>query len=262
LEFYERAIALEPNDARLLYERDLLFERSGVSDSTRLSHLDSARVVVDSRDDLLIRHSLLLASAGRASEAKSLLLARPLHPWEGGEGLAILAWEAASVAVARRYLAEGRPEDAHNAAVVGLTIPPSLGEARLDGASVADVLVAIGDSLLALGRADEAESAWTSAAHETPSVPLKLFWNGVALLRLGRESEAREVAARLDGIAEDEGRSKIADYFATSVPTASLFGGKDLSAAIRVESVRALASSLRTIEAGAGLGRAIGRGIA
>ncbi|MBO0984555.1 DUF5107 domain-containing protein [Rathayibacter sp. SD072] len=109
---YLRARELAPDDARILYELDQLAARLGHGD--RLERLDRELPLVLSRDDLTVGYAELLTSAGRAAEALDLLESRRFQPWEGGEGRALAAWDAARTALG---LPLGTP-------------PASLGEAR------------------------------------------------------------------------------------------------------------------------------------
>ncbi|TXK18896.1 DUF5107 domain-containing protein [Homoserinibacter sp. GY 40078] len=111
---YEQAISLAPHDARLLFELDQLAARTGRSAADRLERLDAARELVLTRDDFTIEYLDLLIAEGRAAEAFEVLARRPFHPWEGGEGRALAAWDAARAAL-------GLPQ---------VDPPPTLGETR------------------------------------------------------------------------------------------------------------------------------------
>lgn len=112
--YYEKAVRVAPDDARLRYEQDQLAARLGHSAADRLARLRGIEPLVLSRDDFTIEYVGLLIAGGRADEALDILGSRPFHPWEGGEGRAIAAWDAALEAL-------GLPP----------TEPPaSLGEAR------------------------------------------------------------------------------------------------------------------------------------
>ncbi len=113
-ELYARAVALAPTDARLRYEADQLAARLGDPVADRLARLRAVERIVLTRDDFTIEYVTLLIAAGDATRAYEILVSRPFHPWEGGEGRAIAAWDAALEAL-------GRP----------ITDPPAnLGEAR------------------------------------------------------------------------------------------------------------------------------------
>jgi len=111
VDFYERALALAPDDARLWYESDQLWKRLDRPVAERLARIPSSAL---HRDDLAVEVAELLTSLGRPDDAVSLLLSRPFAPWEGGEGRALAAWDNANAALGN-----------------GLVDPPaSLGEAR------------------------------------------------------------------------------------------------------------------------------------
>lgn len=113
-ELYERAVELDPTDARLRYEQDQLALRLGHRPEDRLASLKEILPTVLTRDDFTIAYLGLLIDAGEADEALAILQTRSFHPWEGGEGQALAAWDAAHAA-----LGLGQQEP-----------PASLGEAR------------------------------------------------------------------------------------------------------------------------------------
>ena len=89
------------------------------------------------RDDLDRRDLHLMISDGRGRGGPPDPGRRRLHPWEGGEGQALLAWDRAHSlpALARWPAAEPRHAVGHLRAA--LAPPPSLGEARHPLASTA-----------------------------------------------------------------------------------------------------------------------------
>lgn len=113
---YEQAVALAPDDARLRYEQDQLAARLGHTNPERLAHLEPVRHLVLTRDDLTIEYVGLLTACGRAQEALDVLTTRRFHPWEGGEGRTLAAWDAARDALGLPLadppanLGEARPE--------------------------------------------------------------------------------------------------------------------------------------------------------
>ena len=229
---YAAARSAAPDDARLLYEADELAARSGRSAEDRLRELDERPDLVADRDDLTLNRVGLLLDLGRDDEARAVLRARRFQPWEGGEGIALAAWDRAALALARRSLAAGDPVAAADAVEAALHAPDSLGEARHPLATTADLHLVLGDALAELGRASSAESAWRTAAAATgdftdmATAPFteRSAWSIVALDRLGRRDEARQ---RLDDFARYTDDLALApaevDYFATSLPTMLLF---------------------------------------
>lgn len=112
--YYQQAFGAAPDDARLLYELDLLADLLGHPVAERLSTLESNLPLVERRDDLAVRYATLLTVTGQADAALAWLESRPFQPWEGGEGAVLAAWDAARAALG---LPVGDP-------------PSSLGEAR------------------------------------------------------------------------------------------------------------------------------------
>jgi tetratricopeptide (TPR) repeat protein len=111
VEYYERALEIAPGDARLWYESDQLWKRLDRPAADRLARIPESAL---RRDDLAVETAELLTELGRPDDALALLLSRPFAPWEGGEGRALAAWDAANAALGN-----------------GLVEPPaSLGEAR------------------------------------------------------------------------------------------------------------------------------------
>ncbi len=100
------AVAAAPDDARLRYEQDQLAIRLGQAASERLPRLRPVEALVLSRDDFTIEYLKLLLDAGEAARALEILMTRSFHPWEGGEGQAIAAWDAA---LAANGLPQSRP---------------------------------------------------------------------------------------------------------------------------------------------------------
>lgn len=91
---YEEAVAADPTDARIRYEQDQLAIRLGQGPAERLSRLQDVEDLVLSRDDFTIEYVTLLLADGQASRALEILTTRSFHPWEGGEGKAVAAWDA------------------------------------------------------------------------------------------------------------------------------------------------------------------------
>jgi len=96
---YERAVAAAPSDARLRYEQDQLAIRLGQGEQERLARLRPVEDLVLTRDDFTIAYVRLLVANGDAERAHEILLSRRFHPWEGGEGQAIAAWDATRAAL-------------------------------------------------------------------------------------------------------------------------------------------------------------------
>ena len=103
-ERYADAFALDPTDARVLFEADQLDKKMGVAPAERLARLARHMHLVDQRDDLTVEYVTLLNLTGRHDEALARLLARTFHPWEGGEGKVTGQYVTALVELAKGCL--------------------------------------------------------------------------------------------------------------------------------------------------------------
>ena len=96
---YQRAVDLAPGDARLRYEQDQLAVRLGHAAGERMARLEPIEQVVLQRDDLTVEYLGLLLATGQPQRAHQILLTRSFHPWEGGEGRTLAAWDATLAAL-------------------------------------------------------------------------------------------------------------------------------------------------------------------
>ncbi|MDR2347170.1 MAG: DUF5107 domain-containing protein [Bifidobacteriaceae bacterium] len=230
--YYLRAVKAAPGDAELLSESDQLAARLGLTAAERLARLAARPEQVAARDDLSAAQADLLTAVGRPQEAAELLVKRDFHPWEGGEGVVLGVWERTQLALARAATAEARHGDALGHIEAALDAPANLGEARHTLAGAADLHLARGDALAALGRREEAEAAWEAAAAQRSDFQDMTTWGyseksydaALALRRLGRAGEAAELLAGMERFADELGSGPAGiDYFATSLPTMLLF---------------------------------------
>jgi len=229
---YETAIDLAPDDARLLFESDQLWKRTGRSVADRLGRLDARRNLVAGRDDLCVEYAHLLVSAGRPLEAMELLRGRRFQPWEGGEGQVLQCWERTLLALAESEVHAGDGARALAHLDEALDPPSFLGETRHPLASPAHVLLALGDALAAVEDATAARQAWQAAAAAagdfTRMSPTAYSENTYFSILAARRLEDEDRAAALvGGLAEHartlQGTPARIDYFATSLPTLLLF---------------------------------------
>lgn len=217
------------SDARLVFERDELSVRSGVSASDRLAILEQTPELLARRDDLALRHVTLLLDAGRADEAWHILRTRSFRPFEGGEGRVIAAFDRAAVALARQLI-QTDPHAAADLLESGFTPPAHFGEGRHPAEPPVERAVVWGEALHEAGNPGAARKAWRQAVTPTPLAVAPrpaddaTYWRGIAHLHLGELTEAdaaftalveRAVALRQD--------PDPVDYFATSLPALTLF---------------------------------------
>jgi len=229
---YERAVEANPNDARLVYERDQLWKRIGVSPKERLTELLKHPKAVEDRDDLTLELASLYCLTDQPEQAIERLEARDFAPWEGGEGIALGLHSRSHALLAAKLLKQGHSQEAVNEAKVALDTPANLGEARHLLSNCSDLWFLLGETLKANGNEQEAAEYYRKAANfrgdfQEMSVKRfseKTYFQAMSHRRLDKDVEAtqqlKELLQYSKGLEQEE--AKI-DYFATSLPTMLLF---------------------------------------
>lgn len=252
--YFQRALALSPHDPRLVFERAILASLRGEPAEEQLAAIERHNRSVFRRDDLTILYVNLLIDAGRAEEALDIMSTRNFQPFEGGEGLALEAYDRAAVHHARTIMKDD-PAGALALLTEGIDAPRNLGEGRHPGHSMAERFVALGDAWERSGNTEAAAVAWGRAceqntpltADSAPPVPAD-YWKGIAHTRLGRHTEAESIWQNLEARADElESAPDAPDYFATSLPELLLFETDTAAARSgRVNHLRSLAAYGRT----------------
>ncbi len=244
LECMEKAFALNTEDARILMELDQLYKRLGYDHARRLENLGRYRSLVESRDDLVLEEATLLNQCGRYDEAKAKIDSRKFHPWEGGEGKVSGQYQLCRLELAKLSLGKGENDRAIELLEECLVYPHNLGEGKLYGAQENDFYYFLGCAYSAKGLADKAREAWEKAT-EGPQEPVaamyyndakpdKIFYQGLALRRLGRDAEANGRFYRLLNFGKQHLFDDVRmDYFAVSLPDLQIWDG-DLNVSNRI----------------------------
>jgi tetratricopeptide (TPR) repeat protein len=232
LKMYRTAMDRDPDDGRIVTELAQLLGKTGASSTDRLELLETHKDLLSPRDDAMVELALLYNETGSPEKALELLIGRSFHPWEGGEGKVLRQYVRAHLALGKRALADGNPETAIKHFERAMETPDELGEKFHPLQAKADVLFWQGEALRALGRNEEADQRYTSAAEESGDFEQMAvaefseltYFRALSLERLGRKKEAQGVAHRMKEYTEAEKQipAKI-DYFATSLPNLLVF---------------------------------------
>lgn len=225
----EAAYALDPSDSRVLMELDQLYKRLNRPHDERLALLDEHRTAVADRDDLYLEYATLLNQTGRYEEARAMIDRRKFHPWEGGEGKVPAQYQLARTELAKQALAEERWQDAAALLEACLIYPHNLGEGKLRGAQENDFHYWLGVAYAGMGDperaaqcftlASEGQNDPTDARYYNDQKPDKIFYQGLALLQLGRMDEAQSRFNKLIAYGEKHLFDTVKiDYFAVSLP--------------------------------------------
>ena len=229
IEYMERAFRLDKTDARVLMELDQLYKRVRRSHAERLAFLQQYPELIAQRDDLVLEEITLLNQTGEYEKAKTLLDAHIFHPWEGGEGKVPGQYQFARVELAKKALEAGNYSQAIPLLEECLEYPHHLGEGKLHGAQENDFYYFMGCAYEGLGQSDKAAECWeqaivgptepAAAMYYNDAKPDKIFYQGLALLKLGRMDEANGRFHKLTSYGEKHLFDKIKmDYFAVSLP--------------------------------------------
>lgn len=231
---YGKAVALAPDDARVFYEYDQLLKRIGRPPAERLTALEERPHLVRQRDDLVVEHATLLNLLGQHDAALEMLTSRNFHPWEGGEGKVTRQYVQALIGIAETHLREGRAQAALDALGMAGKYPENLAEGKLFGMTENDIHFLRGVALFKMDRQEDAGRAWELATRGTKEPasawfyndqpPELIYYQGLALEKLGRTAEARE---RFEALV-DHGENHMEDtpeidFFAVSLPDFLIF---------------------------------------
>jgi tetratricopeptide (TPR) repeat protein len=238
------AFALDPGDARVLFELDQLDKKLNRAPAERLARLEQYADLVAQRDDLTIERVTMLNLLGQPAAAFQLLMERTFHPWEGGEGKVTGQYLASLIEMAREHIRQGQYTEAIARLEQAQTYPPNLGEGKLYGAQENNIFYELGRAYAGLGADKQAQAAFvrastglsdpTSAIFYNDQPPDMIFYQGLARQRLGQAGAARAIFQKLI----DYGQAHIddhvqMDYFAVSLPDFLVFD-EDLSLRNRI----------------------------
>ena len=228
VEYMERAFRLDESDARMLMELDQLYKRLKRPYQERLDFLQKYPQLIQQRDDLVLEEITLLNQLGHYEEAKAKLDAHKFHPWEGGEGKVPAQYQLCRIELAKQRLSESGGE-AVRLLEECLVYPPHLGEGRLYGAQENDIYYYLGVAYDGLGQKEKARECWeqatkgpqepVAAMYYNDAKPEKIFYQGLALRKLGRDDEANGRFYRLINYGKQHlYEHQTMDYFAVSLP--------------------------------------------
>ena len=230
----EKAFHLNQRDARILMELDQLYKKLVVPIEKRLSLLEQHPELVKSRDDLYLEKITMYNLTGREEEALELLLNRNFHPWEGGEGKVTGQYLYSHIELAKKAINNNEFAIGVSHLTALETYPQNFGEGKLYGAQENDINYWLGCAFEGLGDNEKAVVFWEKASlglsepaaamYYNDQQPDKIFYQGLALLKLGRKNEANTRFTTL----LDYGKKNLSvpfkmDYFAVSLPDLLIF---------------------------------------
>ncbi len=229
LEYMERAFSLDETDARVFMELMQLYRKTLKPAQERLEIIEKHLDLVAQRDDLLLDHITLLNLDKQYAKAKELLDSHIFHPWEGGEGKVSGQYQICRVELAKQALADNKADEAIELLSECLEYPHHLGEGKLHGAQENDFYYFLGQAYAMKGELQKAQECWekategpqepAAALYYNDAKPDKIFYQGMALLALGRQGEANGRFYKLVNYGKQHiFEHQVMDYFAVSLP--------------------------------------------
>lgn len=225
----EAAFALDTTDSRILMELDQLYKKLGRSVDERFALLSKYPEAINYRDDLYLELVTLHNLKGNYKQALDLIMKRKFHPWEGGEGKVTGQYLLAHTELAKEAMASKNYTKALEHLTATEIYPHNLGEGKLCGAQENDIFYWKGCVYEGYGDIIKAHECWAIASDglSEPSAamfyndqqPDKIFYQGLALLKLGRFNDANGRFNKLKDYGEKHIFDKVKiDYFAVSLP--------------------------------------------
>ncbi|HKI45111.1 MAG TPA: tetratricopeptide repeat protein, partial [Balneolales bacterium] len=230
----EAAFALNTNDARVFFELDQLYKKQGKSPEERLKMLNDHLALVEQRDDLYLERVMLYNLQGNYRKAAELLATRHFHPWEGGEGKVTGQYVLSHVQLGREYLGNGDYVKTIDELKEAQVYPENLGEGKLTGTRennihyyLACAYEEMGEDEMAgfhLNKAVEGDYSPSMSMYYYDKASDMIFYQGQALLKMGKEKEARSKFNKLIDYGQAHLFDKVSiDYFAISLPDFLVF---------------------------------------
>ena len=229
LDYMKQAFELDSSYPRFLLEYDQLAAKNNVALEDRLALLEKYPELVEDRDVLYLEYITLLNETDQYDKALDALKGHTFHPWEGGEGKVPGQYQFARVELAKKALEAGNYSEAVSLLAECLEYPHHLGEGKLHGAQENDFYYFMGCAYEGLGQNDKAVECWeqaivgptepAAAMYYNDAKPDKIFYQGLALLKLNRMDEANGRFHKLTTYGEKHLFDKVKmDYFAVSLP--------------------------------------------
>ncbi|MDX9755837.1 MAG: tetratricopeptide repeat protein, partial [bacterium] len=194
---YEKAIVADPQNARLFYELDRLYESANRDPQERLALLTRNEAVIATRDDAMARLVSLQIRLGDYSDAIHTLTHRHFFTWEGG-GEIHNDFIDAHLCRGIAFLHQNQPRKAALDFLMANEYPENLEVGRpLTDPNAIRTFYYVGLAKQTMGETEAAMDCFQRALAIEGWSADTLFYKGLALRALGNEAEAAKAFERL-----------------------------------------------------------------
>ena len=218
IRYYEKAVALDPDDQRLLYELDLVYADGRVAPEKRLKILQDHHQAIADNDvaDALAREVMLLVQLGRYDEALEAANDYYFRQWEG-VSKAYASYVDAHLLRGCEYTREGNTEAALEDYLAALEYPENMMVAEpYRGGRSAQVDYFIGTAYEKMGDLDKAKDHYLKSSTKRQQQDLSdiHFYKALALKKLNNTEEAGEIFEGLILLGRNSLENPEEDFFA------------------------------------------------
>ena len=222
----ERAQALAPENARLVYELLQLYKNIQMPLRERLAFLERHAEQVVQRDDCALERIILCVQLGQYDRARELLASRRFNIYEGGEGKLTRLHGWLYTLLGCQAMREEDAEQALRWFREALVFPANYGEGRHYSAQEGQIHYYTGLLLEAQGDLEGARDEWQRAADQPAHISEISFFAGQSLEKLGRQQEAQALYRAMRADAESRlANRKRYGYFGVGMPSPLPFEG-------------------------------------
>ncbi len=199
----EKALQHKGDDPRLLLEYAQLLKNMNYPIEQRLAVYEQYPELLAERDDCYLDKLTLISQTGDFQGAIDMAAAKRFHIYEGGEGKLTKQHAWMHVLYGKELLEQGNTAKAEKILLKGVNMPKSYGEAKTFFNQEAHIFYYLGKLHAALGNAAEEHQAYETAAIYKAAVSEISLFRALALQKLGKTEEARQVLEEMLASAEN-----------------------------------------------------------
>ena len=191
------------NDPRLLLEYEQLLKNMNYTPEQRLAVYEQYPDLLAERDDCYLDKLTLVSQTGDFEKAIEMARVKRFHIYEGGEGKLTKQHAWMHTLYGKQLAEAGDAAKAETIFMDGVNMPKSYGEAKTFFNQEAHIFYYLGSLYETEGKAAEAKAAFEQAAIYKAAVSEISLFRALALKKLGREEEAKQVLDEMLTVAEN-----------------------------------------------------------